>query len=117
MIYNLTELGSRATVKPTQLIILYTKKIKSLEADLEHLKVTLQTYAQSLARIADMLDWDSSLLKPNGASADSHQQLAEQLRAIEVKLAEYKEGKETAVPVMIERVVEVEVPVEVVREK
>jgi hypothetical protein len=38
VIYNLTELGSRGTVKPAQLIILYTKKIKSLEAELDHLR-------------------------------------------------------------------------------
>jgi hypothetical protein len=38
VIYNLSELGSRGTAKPAQLIILYTKKIRSLEAELEHLR-------------------------------------------------------------------------------
>jgi len=32
-------------------------------------------------------------------------------------VAEYKESKQVEVPIMIEKIVEVEVPVEVVREK
>ena len=57
-----------------------------------------------------MLDCHTSSLKHSEAKEDRHQ-LAEQLKAIESKLIEYLEGKQVEVPVIVEKLVEVEMPV------